>query len=215
MAVEINTKDRIKQKAKELFMRYGIRSVSMDDIATQLGISKKTIYQYFTDKDELVDAVVDEDVKTMQMECLETGRVAKDAVDEIFLIVDRILEQFRNMNPMVIYDLEKFHVRAYQRFMEHKTKFLLQMIRKNLEWGVKEELYRPDINIDVMSKFRLESMMIPFNIDLYPPSRYNLADVTTDIMEHFVFGVASLKGYKLILKYQRTRNKKVNQYETL
>lgn len=215
MAVEINTKDRIKQKAKELFMRYGIRSVSMDDIATQLGISKKTIYQYFTDKDELVDGVVDEDVQTMQTDCLETGSLAKDAVDEIFLIVERIVEQFRNMNPMVIYDLEKFHVRAYQRFMEHKTKFLLQMIRKNLEWGVKEELYRPDINIDVLSKFRLESMMIPFNIDLYPPSRYNLADVTTEIMEHFVFGVASLKGYKLILKYQRTRNKKVKQYETL
>ena len=215
MTTEINTKERIRQKTKELFMRYGIRSVSMDDIATQLGISKKTIYQYFTDKDELVDAVVDEDVQNMQTECRVTGREAKDAIDEIFLTVERIVEQFRNMNPMVIYDLEKFHVRAYQRFMEHRNKFLLQIIRLNLEWGVSEELYRPDINIDVLSKFRLESMMIAFNIDLYPPSRYNLADVTTEIIEHFVFGVASLKGYRMILKYQRKRNKKVKQYETL
>src|SRR4051812_4431565 len=97
MTIEVNTKDRIRQKAKELFMRYGIRSVSMDDIATQLGISKKTIYQYFTDKDELVDGVVDEDVQNMQMECIETGSEAKDAVDEIFLTVERIVEQFRNM----------------------------------------------------------------------------------------------------------------------
>jgi AcrR family transcriptional regulator len=212
---EANTKVRIKQKAKELFMRYGIRSVSMDDIATQLGISKKTIYQYFTDKDELVDGVVDEDIQEMQTECLATGNEAQDAVDEIFLTVERIVEQFRNMNPMLIYDLEKFHVRAYQRFMEHKNKFLLQIIRRNLEWGVKEGLYRPDINVDVLSKFRLESMMIAFNIDLFPPSRYNLADVTKEIIEHFVFGVASQKGYRLILKYQRQRIKKVKQYETL
>ena len=212
---EANTKVRIKQKAKELFMRYGIRSVSMDDIATQLGISKKTIYQYFTDKDELVDGVVDEDIREMQTECIQTSTEAQDAVDEIFLTVERIVEQFRNMNPMLIYDLEKFHVRAYQRFMEHKNKFLLQIIRRNLEWGIKEGVYREDINVDVLSKFRLESMMIAFNIDLFPPSRYNLADVTKVIIEHFVFGVASQKGYRLILKYQRQRNKKVKQYETL
>jgi TetR/AcrR family transcriptional regulator, cholesterol catabolism regulator len=213
--MEINTRVRIRDKAKELFMRYGIRSVSMDDIATQLGMSKKTLYQYFTDKNELVDAVVDEDVNGMQSECMQTCEMAQDAVDEIFLTVERIVEQMRNMNPMVVYDLEKFHIRSYQRFMEHRNKFLLKIIRNNLEWGIKDGLYRPGINIDVLSKFRLESMMIAFNIDLYPPSRYNLVEVTKEIIEHFVFGLASLKGYKLILRYQRLRNKKVKQYETI
>jgi AcrR family transcriptional regulator len=214
MTTEANTKVRIRDKAKELFLRYGIRSVSMDDIANQLGMSKKTIYQYFTDKNELVDAVVEDDVCEMQRDCNLCREKARDAIEEIFLTVDKVIEQLGNLNPMVLYDLEKFHVRAYQRFMEHKNKFLLQIIRQNLEWGIKEELYRSDIDVDILSKFRLESIMIPFNIDLYPPSRYKLVEVTKVIIEHFVFGIASMKGHKLILKYQQHRNKNAKNYET-
>ncbi len=212
--MEPTVKVRIRDKAKELFLRYGIRSVSMDDIAAQLVMSKKTIYQYFADKNELVDAVVDDEVQTMQTECLQDSQRAGDAIEEIFITVDRIMGQFRNLNPGIIYDLEKFHVRAYQRFMEHKNKFLLQIIRRNLEWGVKEGLYRPDINIDVLAKFRLESMMIAFNMDLYPPSKYNLAEVTKEIIEHFLFGIASLKGYNLIVECQQNRTKNIHQYES-
>jgi Transcriptional regulator len=186
----------------------------MDDIANQLGMSKKTIYQYFTDKNELVDAVVDEEVRDMQNDCIQSTEAARDPIEEIFLTVDKLIEQLGNMNPMVLYDLEKFHVRAYQRFMEHRNRFLLQVIRQNIEWGIREELYRPDIDVDVISKFRLESMMIPFNIDMFPPSKYKLADVTKIIIEHFVFGLASLKGHKLILKYQQHRIKKAKNYET-
>lgn len=214
MITEGNTKVRIREKAKELFLRYGIRSVSMDDIANQLGMSKKTIYQYYTDKNELVDAVVEDEVLDMQNDCMKCGENAKDAIEEIFLTVDQLMEQLSSMNPMVLYDMEKFHIRAFQRFMEHKNKFLLQVIRKNLEWGIKDGLYRPDVDVDVLSKFRLESMMIPFNIDLFPPSRYKLSEVTKAIIEHYVFGVASLKGHKLILKYQQHRNKNAKNYET-
>jgi AcrR family transcriptional regulator len=214
MITETNTKVRIREKANELFLRYGVRSVSMDDIANQLGMSKKTIYQYFTDKNELVDAVVDEEVKDMQNDCMQSSEAARDPIEEIFLTVDKLVEQLGNMNPMVLYDLEKFHVRAYQRFLEHRNRFLLQIIRKNIEWGIKEELYRSDIDVDVISKFRLDSMMIPFNIDLFPPSKYKLADVSKIIIEHFVFGLASLKGHKLILKYQQHRIKKAKNYET-
>jgi len=214
MITETNTKVRIREKAKELFLRYGIRSVSMDDIANQLGMSKKTIYQYFTDKNELVDTVVEDDIGDMQRDCMKCAEKARDAVEEIFLTVDKVIEQLSNMNPMVLYDLEKFHVRAYQRFIEHKNKFLLQIIRHNLEWGVKEGLYRPDIDVEVLAKFRLESMMVPFNIDLFPPSKYKLTEVTKIIIEHFLYGVASLKGHKLILKYQQHRNKNAKNYET-
>src|SRR5690242_4155146 len=112
MIAETNTKVRIREKAKELFLRYGIRSVSMDDIANQLGMSKKTIYQYFTDKNELVDAVVEGEVSEMQVDCLKCSENARDPIEEIFLTVDQIVEQLGNMNPMVLYDLEKFHVRA-------------------------------------------------------------------------------------------------------
>ncbi len=207
-------KERIQAKADELFMRYGIRSVSMNDIATELGMSKKTLYQFFADKDELVDAVVDKELKRGQCDYVECNQQSKDAVDEIFITMEKIADQFRNMNPMVLYDLEKFHIKSFQKFLKHKNEFLLEVIRKNIERGIDEELFRPEINVDVMSKFRLESQMIAFNIMVFPPRKYNLVEVTQEIIEHYLYGLATLKGYKLILKYKEQCKKQLTHEES-
>ena len=206
--MNMETRERIQVKANELFMRYGIRSVSMDDIAAQLGISKKTIYQFFADKDELVDAVVDDEINGMQKDCSGVANAARDAVDEIFLTMEQIVEQFRNMNPMVLYDLEKFHFKAYQKFLRHKNEYLGKIIAGNIERGIREELYRPEVNIDIMAKFRLESMMLSFNMDLFPTRKYNPADVAKEVIEHYVYGLATLKGNKQIQKYKHEYIKK-------
>ena len=206
-------KERILIKAEELFMQYGIRSVSMDDIANNLGMSKKTLYQYFADKDELVDAVVDGHIKMIQTDCLGCRKDASDAIHEIFIMMERIMEEFSNMNPMLLYDMEKFHFKAYQRFRDHKDKFLLHIIRENIEWGIKDELYRADVSVDVMSKFRIESMMIPFNVSVFPPGKYNLATTSEMILENFTYGMATVKGHKLIQKYNEQRQKKITHDE--
>lgn len=203
-------RDRIRIKADELFMQYGIRSVSMDDIAAQLGMSKKTIYQFFSDKDELVDAVVNDELSDTQKDCMKCRENSKDAIEEILLTMDQVHEQFSNMNPMLLFDLEKFHQNAFQNFLKHKHEFLYKVIKANIERGIKEELYRPEINIDVISKYRLDSMMIAFNVFIFPPGKYKLAEVTREIMEHFLYGLTSLKGHKQILKYKQERAKKLN-----
>lgn len=207
-------KERILLKAEELFMQYGIRSVSMDDIANSLGMSKKTLYQYFADKDELVEGVVDGHINEIQEDCLGCRRDATDAIHEIFITMERIMEEFSNMNPMLLYDLEKFHFRAYQRFREHKDKFLLQIIKNNIEWGIKDELYRSDLNVDVMSKYRIESMMIPFNVSVFPPGKYNLASTSGMIIENFTYGLATIKGHKLIQKYNEQHKKNLSYEES-
>jgi AcrR family transcriptional regulator len=209
----MEAKERIMVKAESLFMQYGIRSVSMDDIANNLGMSKKTLYQYYADKDELVDAVVDSHINGIQTDCALCHHDAKDAVHEIFISMERIAEEFNNMNPMLLYDLEKFHFRSYQRFRVHKDKFLAQIIHDNIEWGIKDELYREDLDIDTMVKFRLESMMIPFNVSVFPPGKYNLAETTEKIIEHFVYGLVTIKGHKLIQKYNQQRQKKLSYEE--
>jgi AcrR family transcriptional regulator len=203
----MEVKDRILIKAEELFMQYGIRSVSMDDIANNLAMSKKTLYQYFADKDELVEAVVDGHINEVEVDCMNCRKEAKDAIHEIFLTMEHIMEEFNNMNPMLVYDLEKFHFKAYQRFRNYKDKFLLQIIHSNIEWGIKDDLYRPDLNIDVLSKFRIESIMIPFNVAVFPPGKYNLAETSGIIIEHFIYGLATVKGHKLIQKYNEQRQK--------
>ena len=209
----MDVKERILGKAEELFMQYGIRSVSMDDIANSLGMSKKTLYQYYADKDELVDSVVESHILMIQSDCVSSRKDANDAIHEIYITMERILDEFSNMNPMLLYDMEKFHFRAYKKFKDHKDKFLAQIIRQNIEWGIKDELYRNDVNVDAMSRFRLESMMIPFNVAVFPPGKYNLALLSEQIIEHFVYGLSTIKGHKLIQKYNEQRQKKLSYAE--
>ena len=209
---KMEPKERIALKSEELFMQYGIRSVSMDDIANNLGMSKKTLYQYFADKDELVEAVVDRHINMVEGDCINCQRQATDAIHEIFLTMKHIMEEFKNMNPMLLYDLEKFHFKAYQRFKDYKDKFLLEVIQKNIEWGIKDGLYRPDLNIDVLSKYRIESIMIPFNVAVFPPGKYNLAMTSEIMIDNFTYGLASIKGHKLIQKYYE-QHKKISSYE--
>lgn len=209
------TRDRIKQAAHVLYMQYGIRSVSMDDIANALGMSKKTIYHSFADKDELVTAVVEDIIQFNQQCCRDDRKRSKDAVHEIFLAMQMMQEVFDNMNPSVLYDLEKFHPAAFSLFQQHKYNFLFQVLNENFERGLLEDLYRADIKMEVIIKARLESMTLAFNQQLFPKNKYRLVDVETQLTEHYLFGIASLKGHKLILKYQQDRTKKTNSNEKI
>jgi AcrR family transcriptional regulator len=198
----MDNKTRIITESKALFLKLGIRSVSMDDIASQLGISKKTIYQLFADKDELVDHIIEADIQQIQTDCNKCCETSNDAIDEIFKTMEMIVAQFRNMNPVVIFDLQKYHHRSFEKFMHHRNTFLLDIITKNLEKGVKEGLYRENIKINILSRFRLESMMLAFNMDLYPPSTFNALEVTLEIIQHFLYGLSTEKGYQLINEYK-------------
>jgi len=205
---EMETADRIKQKAHDLVMQFGIRSVSMDDIAGALGMSKKTIYQFFSDKDQLVEAIIKDKIQYNQGTCLKDKAAAKDAIHEIFLAIEMMQEMFANMNPSIISDMEKFHPKSYAIFHEHKYNFLYKVFTENIARGIAEELYRPDINAEVLIKARLEIMMLPFNQQVYPKNKFRLIDVEIALTEHFLFGLSSPKGHKLILKYQQERIKK-------
>ena len=208
--VNMDTKQRIQEKANDLFRRYGIKSITMDEIATQLGVSKKTLYQYFSDKDELVEAIVKNTIKGAQDTCDKNQVNSRDAVHELFEAMELVQEIFSEMNPAMMYDLEKFHPGGYKRFLDHKNKYLYEVIKNNLRRGIREDLYRSNINIEVIARFRLEGMMLAFNQDIFPSSKFNLGELHKALIEHFLFGVASSKGYKLIVKYQQERIK-INQ----
>lgn len=206
-------KERISAKAEELFMQFGIRSVSMDDIAHSLGMSKKTLYQYYADKDELVNAMIDNHIKEMQTDCEGCREAANNAIHEIFITMERIVDDLGSINPMVLYDLEKFHYKAFQRFKEHKDKYLFRIVRNNIEWGVREGLYRDDIDVEIMSKFRIESMMIPFNVSVFPPGKYNLGHISEMIIQNFAYGLATIKGHQLIQQYNEQRKNHLSYEE--
>ena len=205
----METQERIIQKAQELFLKYGIRSVTMDEIASQLGMSKKTLYQFVADKDELVDVVAKNHIGVNQTRCVADRAIADNAIHQIFLTMDMMEEMMANMNPAVFNDLQKYHPKTYTRFNEHRNSFLYDFIKGNLIKGIEEALYREDVNIEIMTKIRLETMFLPFNSDVFPPMKYNLADIERELLEHYLYGISTLKGLKLIEKYKQQRLKKL------
>lgn len=194
-------------------MQYGVRSVTMDEIAVQMGVSKKTIYQYYADKDELVDAVMEEILNSNQQYCLKDRQTAKDAIHEVFLAIEMMQDMFQDMNPSILFELEKYYPKSFDRFKQHKHSFLHQVVKENLERGIAEELYRSDVDMDLIIKLRLEVMMMPFNQNLFPKNKYSLIKVATEFTTHFLFGLATIKGHKLITKYEQERTKKTNTNE--
>lgn len=204
----MEAKERILVKARELFHRYGIRSVSMDDIAAQLGMSKKTLYQYYTDKDELVNAVFDTELAINKSNCLGCLKKGENAIHEVFLSFDILEEMLKTMNPSVLFDMQKYHPSAYKKFHDFRNEFLYKIIKTNLDKGVKEGLYRKEIDTDILSRYRLHNLLLSFNPEVFPAIKTNPIYIEQQLLECFLFGLASPKGQKLIQKYKSQRNKK-------
>jgi AcrR family transcriptional regulator len=206
----MDVKERILGKAADLFLRYGIRSITMDEIATQLGISKKTIYQFFTDKDDMVSAVIDQEIRKNEEECVQFRQQAENAVHQIFMAQESVEEMLKYTNPLMLYDLEKHHPRAYKRLKEFKYQFLYQVLMDNLRWGMEEGVYRPDLQGDIVVKARIEAAFLVFNPDVYPHSRYKVAEVAFELAILFLHSVATDTGRALLGKYITERNKKLS-----
>jgi TetR/AcrR family transcriptional regulator, cholesterol catabolism regulator len=202
-------KERILVKADELFNRYGLRSVSMDDIAAQAGMSKKTLYQYYADKQELVSEVFSTIMESNKVNCQEAAKTSDNALQEIFIAFDRMQRMFEEMHPGVLYEMEKYHPDSFNKFKEFRDSFIYTMIRNNLERGIREGLYREEIDVDIITRYRIHSIMLAFNPTIFPSVKNSLVNIEMQLLEHFLYGVSTPKGVKLIGKYkkQRTKNK--------
>src|SRR3954463_11909678 len=112
----MEAQEKILKASLQLFFKYGIKHVTMDDIARELGMSKKTIYQFYKEKDDLVNQLCDMELKGQEFEFDEMNRTARDPIHEIMLISIKMREMMRNINPIFFLDLQKFYPVAFQRF---------------------------------------------------------------------------------------------------
>lgn len=195
--------ERILLKARDLMLQTGLRQVTMDDLAQELGMSKKTIYQYYKDKDDLVKAVVNLELKNHEVSCEACETKAENAIHEMFLVMENMKAMTQTMNPNAMMELEKHFPTAFEIIKNHKEEFLFSLIKQNLIKGIAEGCYRSDLDIDIVSKFRLETLFIPFNLRLFPLNKFNSTEVHTQLMEHFVYGLMTIKGHELMDQYKQ------------
>ena len=197
-------RDQILLGATELFGRYGIKSITMDDIARHLAISKKTIYQYFEDKNALVDAGLEvfliqnnEDMKKLKEESV-------NSIEELAKTGEHLKSKICNLNPSLMFDMRKYFPHAWKRFIEFKRTYIESFIADTLETGVKQGMFRTSINSVILARMRVEQIDMGYNPEIFPQEVFNPLDVQMHFFDHFVYGILTEKGLIEYEKYTQT-----------
>jgi len=197
-----NTEEYILTEAEKLFMKFGIKSVTMDDIAKQLSMSKKTIYTFFKDKDDLVYRLIAKMLADDECQMTERTKDATNAIEEVFLCMDFLKTMLAGINPTLFYDLQKYHSNAHQLMLNFHHSYVYNTIKNGLERGKSENIFRTDINTEILATLRVNQINWSFECDLVRSGKHSLYNVILETTIHFLFGVSTLSGHVLINKYK-------------
>lgn len=195
-------------RASDVFMRYGIKSVTMDDLARQLGISKKTIYKYFEDKDELVRTMMESKLSEDRATCESCSQDSDNAIDELFNISRFVVEHISNINPTVFYDLQKYHPDAWKLMQDHKWDFILSNFRENIQRGIAEKIYRDNINVEIIARQYVASIDTILGGDIYPWPEFKVEQVFLELLRFNIRGLANDEGIKYL---KQKFNREINE----
>lgn len=199
-------REQVVGTAAQLFQKYGIRSVSMDDIAKELSISKKTIYQYFEDKNDLVKEVASQIISEKLGAYKEAADTASNAIEELVATAKLIRKHFKEMNPALMYDVKKFHPEAWSLFAQHEKEVIYNAVVANLERGQKEGFFRKEINVSVMAKIRFEQIHLTFDESVFPKEEFNMTEVHIQLFDFFIHGVLTQQGLEQFKNYENQIN---------
>lgn len=194
------TKAKILQGAEELIFKYGIKNITMDDIARHLTMSKKTIYKFYKEKDEIVHSLMQSNIDNDKVRFKKIYESSPNVVAEVFEMMKEMREMFSKINPIVFFELSKYYPETWKEFQNFKNGFISEMIESTLIKGQKDGYIRKDINVKMMAKLRVENIEMTLNGAAF--SQFNMVEVQLAITEHFLYGVCTLKGHKLINKYK-------------
>jgi len=199
--------EKILHTSLQMFFRYGIKHVTMDDIAKELGMSIKTIYLYFKEIDDLVNQLCSGQVKIQENGFAELIKIAKDPIHEIILMSEKMREMMQNINPLFFLDLQKFYPLAYEEFQRFKQSWAYMSIVDNLNKGIEEGLYREDLDVNFTAKYRLAQIDLLMFGNYFTYEKLSLGQSSQYLIELFVYGISTQKGHKLLDQYKKTNNK--------
>lgn len=197
---ESTISERILAETESLFMQYGIRSVTMDDISRALAISKKTIYQHFKDKDEIVLRVAERVFEKERQIMSQMHEQGENVIHEMVLISKYIREHVSSTNPSAIHDLQRFYKEAWDIFLAFQQDSL-KLIEDTISKGMVEGYFRSDINARILAIYRSETISLSFDQRLFPRKQFDPRLVQTQLFDQFINGIVTDKGRALYHKY--------------
>lgn len=180
----------------------------MDDVAKELGISKKTLYQFVTDKDDLVGKFVDNEINHRQDEICDCFKSGFNAIEELFEISIFMNKMIREQSPATEYDLRKYYPHHYQKMVEVRREGMYNYILLNLKKGKEEKLYREEMNEEVIAKLYLaRAENIYFN-ELFTVEEFTSVRLFTELLNYHIRGIATEEG--IIVLEEKLKEIKAN-----
>jgi TetR/AcrR family transcriptional regulator, cholesterol catabolism regulator len=198
-------------KVRELYTKYGIKSITMDDVALELGISKKTLYQYVTDKDDLVGKFIDSEIILRQEEICKCFSSDYNAIEELFEISVFMNRLMKDQNPATEHDLKKYYPHHYNKTVKTRRERIFSYILLNLKKGKEEGLYRKELDEEIIAKLYLSRVESIHLNDLFTVEEFTSMKLFMELLTYHVRGISTQKGIIVMekkIKELETRNNK-------
>lgn len=194
-------RDKILLGASELFLNYGFKSVTMDDIANNLGISKKTIYLHFDNKTKLVEATTMYLFNSISCGIDQICALQNNPIEEIYSIKQFITEHLKDEKSSPQYQLQKYYPKICNSLRSKQFEVMHTCVLDNLKRGKEQGLYRESINIDIISRIYFSISLAIKDKDLFPEHQYSMNTLVNTYIEYHLRGICTPKGLEILNKF--------------
>lgn len=191
-------KMEIVKSALDVYMKFGIKSVTMDEMARQLGVSKKTLYLHVRDKNELVEQSL-----LLDHECVMEGmddifERNLNAIEELLEIGRYMVKTLGSIHPSIFFDLRKYHPNALKKSQTHKYDAMRKRIVDNLNTGMEEGVYRDNLTPDILSRLHMGTIDMVMSGEVIPATEFRVDEVYSEFFRYHIRGIASKKGLECL-----------------
>lgn len=199
-----DVKAKILFGSEQLFMRYGLKSVSMDDVAKHIGISKKTIYNYLKDKKDLVFQVLQSHFAKNEAECKVIFGQSINPVEQMLHIAEHITNNYKSLNPGLINDLRKYFPKSWELFNEYKNNIIKQYVLTNLKEGMKLGYYRQEIDPDTVANLYLGLTEVVTQSSSFEDNEQKFPRIIKEMINYHLHGVCTPNGLLILNSNQKS-----------
>ncbi|MGA2823371.1 MAG: TetR/AcrR family transcriptional regulator [Bacteroidales bacterium] len=196
----------VLERVRELFFKYGVRSVSMDDICRDLGISKKKLYQLFSSKNELVEKLLELERENFEIIFDTYNFEGVNAIDILLTVSKEVGERFRDVSPSMTFDLKKYYPDIYRKHIDERINFIFKKIQINLEKGINQGVYRDDLSVELVARLYIRRLIDLHNPEFFPADKFSFQTLFEAMFDNFIRGIANAKGNEYYEKQKRKVN---------
>jgi AcrR family transcriptional regulator len=185
-------------KATELFMKLGFKSVTMDDIAKEMGISKKTIYTHFNNKETIIGVVTDHVFETVCHDIDAICDLNQNPIQELYAIKKRVMQYMQKEKASPTYQLQKYYPAIYNNIKQRQFSYMQQCVVKNLNRGLEQDLYRQNIEVQFVARIYFNGITGIKEESLFPHTMYEGETLYEMYLEYHLRGIVTPKGRNIL-----------------